>query len=58
MGGSEILELSAQKIKPSQSNNLYSVDKPEKEPLTVKAVPYCYWGNRKTGEMSVWIKEI
>ena len=57
LGGSEILELSAQKIKPSQSNNLYSADKPEKEPLTVKAVPYCYWGNRKTGEMSVWIKE-
>lgn len=56
--GSEVLELSAQKIKYSQNNSLYSANKPEKEQTTVKAVPYCYWGNRKTGEMSVWIKEI
>lgn len=57
LSGSDVLELSAQKIKPSQNNSLYSTDKPQKEQITVKAVPYCYWGNRKTGEMSVWIKE-
>ncbi len=56
--GSEVLELSAHKIKQTENNILYSDVKPEKLKTTVKAVPYCYWGNRKTGEMSVWIKEI
>ena len=57
-GGSEVLRLSAQKIKPSADHSLYRTEKPEKEPVTLRAVPYCYWGNRKTGEMSVWIKEM
>ena len=29
---------------------------PEKEPVELKAVPYYFWGNRKPGEMLVWIK--
>ena len=29
---------------------------PEKEPVELKAVPYYLWGNRKPGEMLVWIK--
>jgi len=26
------------------------------EPVTLKAVPYYLWGNRETGEMTVWIR--
>ena len=31
---------------------------PTKADVTLKAVPYCYWGNRKTGEMAVWIRQL
>jgi DUF1680 family protein len=27
------------------------------EEVDLKAVPYGLWGNRKTGEMLVWLKE-
>ena len=37
---------------------LYGVRKPVFEDTVWKAVPYCNWGNRKTGEMAVWIKEL
>ncbi len=26
------------------------------KPITLTAVPYCLWGNRKVGEMAVWIR--
>ena len=32
--------------------------KTELEDIELKAVPYCHWGNRTTGEMLVWIKEL
>lgn len=39
------------------TNSLYSSAEHEEESVTVQAVPYSYWGNRKTGEMLVWIRE-
>ncbi len=35
---------------------LYSPCTGKKEKISIKAVPYCLWGNRKPGEMAVWIK--
>ena len=38
--------------------DLYKEQETRLEDVTLKAVPYCNWGNRKTGEMAVWIKEL
>ena len=27
-------------------------------PITIKAVPYCLWGNRNPGEMQVWLRTV
>ncbi len=37
--------------------NLYRTAKIEEKPTTIKAVPYCVWGNRNPGEMLVWIRQ-
>ncbi|MCL2362067.1 MAG: glycoside hydrolase family 127 protein [Defluviitaleaceae bacterium] len=36
---------------------LYSDVPPKTQPVTLRAVPYYYWGNRKPGGMRVWIQE-
>lgn len=36
-------------------HKLYGSQKPVKEQINLKFVPYCYWGNRQTGEMRVWV---
>ncbi len=36
-------------------NTLYRPVQSERKPVQLKAVPYCVWGNRKPGEMLVWI---
>ena len=38
--------------------DLYKEQETRLEDATLKTVPYCNWGNRKTGEMTVWIKEL
>ena len=37
--------------------NLYRTAQIEEKPTTIKAVPYCVWGNRNPGEMLVWIRQ-
>lgn len=58
--GTTLLTLEGKKILESNWNEekLYEAKKPIFKDIELKAVPYCYWGNRKHGEMSVWIKEI
>ena len=41
-----------------ENDNLYSTKKLSLKPIKLKFVPYCNWGNRKSGEMSVWIKTL
>lgn len=36
---------------------LYTTKKYQRKPAPIIAVPYYAWGNRKPGEMSVWIRE-
>ncbi len=37
---------------------LYSAEEPAHEDVAARAVPYYAWGNRKPGEMLVWIDEV
>ena len=39
-------------------DELYKEQEIHLEDVTLKVVHYCNWGNRKTGEMAVWIKEL
>jgi len=37
------------------NNTLYRPYRPDTDPVTLIAVPYAFWGNRKQGEMRVWM---
>ena len=36
--------------------SLYSTNAPQYKPVSLKFVPYPFWGNREPGEMAVWVK--
>jgi DUF1680 family protein len=40
----------------SWENTLYRPWEVEEKPIVIKAIPYFMWGNRKPGEMVVWIR--
>lgn len=58
-GGIIPLRLKCRKIseKGWKKGELYKQTRVEWEEIEGKAVPYAVWGNRKTGEMLVWMKE-
>ncbi|MBM7573485.1 glycoside hydrolase family 127 protein [Aquibacillus albus] len=57
-GGMTTLTAEAKRIvDSSQSEDLYQSSDFDVEKVTIKAVPYSLWGNRKTGEMIVWVRE-
>jgi uncharacterized protein len=57
LNGVVTVSASAKKIDPTQwSGALYSNTAPVYQPFKIKAVPYYAWGNRKFGEMLVWIR--
>ena len=37
---------------------LYRDTPPRRTPCTLSFVPYCLWGNRKPGEMAVWVRSL
>lgn len=41
----------------SDMGALYSGQKPEREPVTLRSVPYSRWNNRGRGEMQVWMRD-
>ena len=53
----DIYVLKADGIKQKSNPDLYTEQKPIKDPVTIQAIPYYAWGNRKPGEMRVWIRE-
>ncbi len=59
LGGSSVIGLKGKRCIESAWDDdcLYAVNQPRYEDVQLKAVPYCYWGNRKTGEMQVWMRE-
>lgn len=60
LGGTSVITCQGKKIKSDgyEAETLYTERKPEFEDKVLTLVPYPYWGNRKTGEMLVWIKEL
>lgn len=56
-GGTVKIEAQGRKIiDNAKENALYQKEKPQTKPITLTFVPYFTWGNRKTGEMAVWVK--
>jgi len=55
-GGVTVLTGEALRASPTES--LYQSDAPaELESVSLRAVPYAWWGNRGEGEMRVWIRD-
>lgn len=53
-GGTTVVE--AKGFRLCWSGGLYSTRAPDRQPVTLKFVPYCFWGNREPGEMAVWVR--
>jgi len=53
--GMVLLKVSGYRIKSGEA--LYSEKRPQKEGVTLTAIPYYAWANRKEGEMRVWMLE-
>lgn len=45
-------------VASSWQGGLYGTGELKREKVTMRAIPYPYWCNRATGEMTVWIKEM
>ena len=60
LGGTLTLRLKGKKIKEDgwSESVLYKEKAVEFQDADLMAVPYCYWNNRKPGEMLVWVKEL
>lgn len=60
LGGTVTLRLKGKKIKEDgwSESVLYEEKAVEFQDVDLMAVPYCYWNNRKPGEMLVWVKEL
>lgn len=60
LGGTTVLKLKAKKLSNAgwKQDELYKERRSTLEDAEIRAVPYCYWGNRGAGEMLVWIKEL
>ena len=40
-----------------ETDVLYSENRAERQPVTLRAVPYFAWGNRGVNQMRVWMEE-
>ena len=60
LGGTMVIQCEGKKIVQDswETKKLYSEQKATFEEKKLTLIPYPYWGNRKTGEMLVWIKEV
>ncbi|MBN2640670.1 MAG: glycoside hydrolase family 127 protein [Victivallales bacterium] len=58
LNGCVVISTEAMKIdQNSWGDELYSPKEPVTVPCKLKAVPYFCWGNRKFGEMQIWIRQ-
>lgn len=59
LAGTMVIQCDGKKVKQENwdEEKLYSEQNIEYEDKTLTFIPYPYWGNRKKGEMLVWIKE-
>lgn len=56
-GGTTVIRLMGKRIASNGwGSELYKPAEFATEPVELKAIPYCYWGNRGQNEMMVWIR--
>ena len=60
LGGCSVIHLDGKKISSSgwEDDCLYQEKSVTLDDVKLTLVPYCYWGNRKNGEMLVWMREL
>ena len=60
LGGVTVIRAKGRKVVDSewQDYELYKESDLKLEEIQLTFVPYAYWGNRRTGEMLVWVKEL
>jgi DUF1680 family protein len=59
LGGTVVISgTAARTVMDGWENTLYRTYSGNIKAQQIKAVPYCLWGNRKPGEMLVWIRKI
>ena len=57
LGGTAVITAQGWRLdEKAFADALYSTREPGYEPVTLKFVPYPFWGNRGLGEMAVWVK--
>lgn len=59
-GGCQVIRLKGKKASEDswQDGALYGSRPLQLEDAELTAIPYCFWGNRTPGEMTVWLKEL
>ena len=59
LGGCSVVHLEGKKISSQEWEDdcLYQEKPVTLDNVKLTLVPYCYWGNRKNGEMLVWMRE-
>ncbi len=56
-GGTMVITLAGEKLMPyEEEGSLYRTEMPRRKNAEARLIPYCLWGNRRTGEMLVWIR--
>lgn len=60
LGGVVSVSLQGKRLvmKSGKEKELYGMERPQLEHVTLKAIPYARWCNRTAGEMTVWMKEL
>ncbi|HIT90657.1 MAG TPA: glycoside hydrolase family 127 protein [Candidatus Merdenecus merdavium] len=60
LDGTIVIKFKGKKVREDEwdAHTLYKIKGVEFQDVPLKAIPYCYWNNRKSGEMMVWIKEL
>ncbi|MFT3984739.1 MAG: glycoside hydrolase family 127 protein [Lachnospiraceae bacterium] len=60
LGGATVIKAAGKRViqQAWETKELYGGQRPVLEKQELTFIPYPYWGNRKTGEMLVWVKEL
>ncbi|MDO8319413.1 glycoside hydrolase family 127 protein [Rhodoferax sp.] len=58
LSGVGMLTAEAVVVQSWEGGELYRTDPPTMERTTLRAIPYSFWSNRDSEEMSVWIREV
>lgn len=56
LGGTTVVEAEGWRLR--WQGGLYGTEPPEREQVSLRFVPYSFWGNRTPGEMAVWVRTV